>query len=199
MQKKWLLIPLLFCLMITSLSAQRQRGDNTRSSEREPNGFGQQLWYGGSFNLGFSGGNFSSVFQLGVSPLVGYKITEMFSVGPRIILDYSLVSARVSNGSKKNKSTFSYGAGLFARHKIFRQIFAHVEYEILNQAIPTLSFDDIVVLRRTQNNAYIGGGYNSGFPVGYEILILYNFNETDNNFGQVTNPISIRIGFTYNF
>ena len=199
MSKKWLLIPFLFCLFIVSLSAQRQgRGQDNERVRGE--GFPQFLWVGGGFNLGFTGSNDISIFQIGISPMAGYKITEQFSVGPRVSLQYSYMRARNFNGTVENKHPLSYGIAAFARHRIFRQIFAHVEYEYSDQAWAGFngsgSFD---VQRFQQDNVYIGGGYSSGFPVAYEILLLYNANQRDYVLGPVQNPISIRFGFTYNF
>jgi len=197
--KKWLLIPLFFCLFMVSLSAQRQgRG---QESERAPSeGFPEFLWVGGGFNLGFTGSNNISIFQVGISPMAGYKITELFSAGPRVSLQYSYMRARNFSGTVENKHPISYGIGVFARHRIFRQIFAHAEYEYSDQAWAGYnSAGSLDVQRFTQNNVYIGGGYSSGFPVAYEIMLLYNVNLADTVIGPIQNPISIRFGFTYNF
>lgn len=190
---------MLLCLFAFSLSAQRQ-GRGQESERVRAEGFPAFLWLGGGFNLGFSGSNNISIFQVGISPMAGYKITEMFSVGPRVSLQYSYMRARNFNGTVDNKHPLSYGIGVFARHKIFRQIFAHAEYEYADQAWAGFtgsgSFD---VQRFQQNNVYIGGGYSSGFPVAYEILLLYNVHQVDYVIGPIQNPLSIRFGFTYNF
>lgn len=199
MNKKWLLIPLLISLFAITLSAQRQGRGQERERVRGE-GFPQFLWAGGNFNLGFTGSNGISIFQIGIAPMAGYKITEMFSIGPRVSLQYSYMRARNFNGTVENRHPISYGIGAFARHKIVQQIFVHAEYEYADQAWAGFNgsggFD---VQRFQQNNVYIGAGYSSGFPVAYELLLLYNTNQRDFAIGPIQNPLSIRFGFTYNF
>ncbi len=203
MIKKWLLIPLFLCFFVLTISAQRQRGQDQEARQQQggDSGFPEFIWLGSGFNLGFSGSNNVSIFQIGISPMAGYKITEMFSIGPRVSLQYSYIRARdFGTGAVQNRHPLSYTLGAFARHKIYRQIFAHAEYEYADQAWAGYNaFGSFEVQRFQTDNVYIGGGYSSGFPVAYEILILFNVNQQDFNLGPVQNPISIRFGFTYNF
>lgn len=191
--KKTVTISVLLLLFIAGLSldAQAQRRDNRRSNSE----FADRLWYGGGVNIGFSSTGFESIFQLGVSPMVGYKIYEEFSLGPRIALLYSHYRADFGGGVQ-TANPVSWATGLFARHKLFRSIFAHVEYEFENAAVFDTFAGDLEVLRRERSNFYIGGGYNSGGEWGYEILVLYNTLQPNNDLNP---PFSFRFGFTRNF
>ena len=128
---------------------------------------------------------------LGISPMVGYKITDRFSVGPRVSLDYQEVF--IANFT--NPRWLAWGVGGFGRAKVTQSLFAHIEYAYeqissLNDITPDAQILD-------PHNFYIGGGYSSsaGGAFGYEIVILYN--TTENDTGRV--PIDYRVGFTWNF
>jgi hypothetical protein len=178
-----LVLPLLF-FATHSLSAQN---DQT---------FGQRLWYGGSFNLGITGSQGVSAFGLGVAPMVGYKLFGPFSIGPRVSVNYTHFRVRLPNNQVATANPVAWGAGLFGRAKVTRNIFAHAEYELSEQAFMAFSSNDIQIFRRQHGNTYIGGGYNSGSEWGYEIMLLYNVTPPREDL-QV--PFTIRFGLTYRF
>ncbi len=160
--------------------------DATEDYFDDKGGFKHRLWYGGGLNLAFTGNN----MLLGISPMVGYKITDRFSVGPRVAIDYQ--EFFVSNAT--NPRLLLWGIGGFGRAKITDALFAHVEYSYRKIS----SLNDVTPEFTTQNdNFYIGGGYHSsgGGPFGYEIVVLYNTSLRDTN----NVPIDYRIGFTWNF
>ena len=164
----------------------------------ESGGFGHKLWYGGGFNLNFSSNNFVSTFQIGVSPMVGYKITPEFSIGPRTAITY--INLRVNDGGQVLTSNpLTWSAGAFARYKVFQNFFGHAEFEYQNAVVGyNLLPNDLEPVRQTQNNYFLGAGYNSGSGiVGYEIYLLYNVNLPETVLNQ--SPIVIRFGLTYNF
>ncbi len=166
----------------------------SRNSKKE-NAFTSRLWYGGGLNLGFSGSQFESIFQLGVSPMVGYKIFEEFSIGPRVGIQYSHYRSNLG-GRTETANPLSWAAGVFSRYKIMRTIFAHAEYEFENAALFSYGVDGLEVLRRERSNFYVGAGYNSGSTFGYEIVLLYNTLQPQN---EIESPFRLRVGFTYNF
>ena len=173
-----------------------QRRSSDARSERTSN-FSDQLWYGGGVNLGFSSGGSVSLFQFGLSPMVGYKFTDFLSAGPRAALQYNFFKARVGNGQIDKVQPLSYAFGVFTRARVTFNLFAQVEYEFENEAFVGVGFDQLEVFRRENNNFYIGGGWNNGDGlVGYEVVILFNLNEPANS---VDVPFVIRAGITYNF
>lgn len=166
------------------------------TSEKKETTFASHLWYGGNVGLGFSSNTFQSLFQIGVSPMVGYKFFEQLSVGPRVSLFYSHYRLNFGGGDVQTASPLTWTAGVFARYKLFRTIFAHAEYEFENSPVFDFSTGDLEVLRLQRTNTYIGAGYNSGERFGYEIMVLYNLSLAENS---IESPFDIRFGFTYNF
>ena len=201
LQLSLLLFVLLLAFQVDGFSQGKKKKSDTDKYFDESGNFASKLWYGGGFTLGFSGNNFESVFQFGLSPIVGYKITENFSVGPQASLVYIYYKAETGTiDGVESTNLLNYGIGAFARYKIARTIFAHVEYGFDNE-VSTLGYNSISrkweVNRRLNNNAYIRGGYNDGNGVwGYEIYLLYNLIQDDTSLNL---PFDIRFGVTYNF
>lgn len=189
---RYLLIAICSFFLAGSASAQFGREDRP-----EPARFTDQLWYGGSFVIGFSGGTFESLFQIGLSPMIGYKLTPNFSFGPRISYVYSHYRQRIGgNVEKYNYGT--YALGVFSRYKIVPMVFAHLEYSYQSDVVGFNTVDNEPI-RRNRGIPYIGLGYQSGGGykrAGYEILALYNLNAEEN---FIQGPFSFRIGFNYNF
>jgi len=188
----------------TDTFAQRKSGKKKDVDEYfdESGGFKHRLWYGAGGSLGFTGNNFQSTLNIGFAPMVGYKITENFSVGPRVSLNYYRVRSNVGSSIQKDNYAF-YTLGAFSRYKVLNTFFAHVEYEY--NGYPDRAVIDYdnnggcqqVGFLRSESKYYGGIGYNSGGgTLGYEIYALYQFNAND---CIVDFPITIRAGLTYKF
>jgi hypothetical protein len=175
----------------------------------ESGGFKHRLWYGGNMNFSLSGLNGGSLFAIGVTPMVGYKIVGGLSAGPRVGITYTSIKASNTAGGVSSVGVTDYSLGAFTRYKAFQNFFVQAEFEYLSQQFPRLLQDsrgnlfiDLdanrkpIKQREDRNNYYAGIGYNSGGIFGYEILGLYNFNLPS---GSREQPISLRIGFTYKF
>ncbi len=187
---------LAFVISIGTIDAQNYGRKKKKKKKKKPKteqtddyfdesgGFAHRLWYGGMLNFQLGG----NTLLLGVSPMVGYKITDNFSVGPRLTLNYLRIYQ-----PNDDPQLMQLGIGAFGRAKFTPSIFAHVEYE--RQSVNEIS--DFGYAEGSDENFYLGVGYNSamGNGFGYEVMGLYNFMENDPN--QV--PIEIRVGFTYNF
>lgn len=176
-------------LFLANNDLQAQREDDVRG--RNP------VWYGGGFTLGFQNNVFESLFNFGISPMVGYRLFDEFSVGTRVSLLYTLYTIKNGNAPNESISPLSWEAGVFSRYKFANApIFAHLELSVENQAIPVRRNGELTADRIELGNTYIGGGYTSGGRVATEILVLYNLNST-NTF--IDNPIEFRFGITVNF
>jgi len=187
---------LIFTLVIGINSADAQRRgkkkkkDDTEEYFDDRGGFGQRLWYGGGVNFQLSSSTFGgSQMTLGLSPMVGYKVNDILSFGPRISVDYTEFFTE-----GVNPRFLWWGIGAFARGKFSESIFAHVEYQYqklseLNDITPNFEVQP--------DNFFLGAGYHTstGGAFGYEILVLYNVLEEDGT----SLPIEFRIGFTWNF
>lgn len=229
--KKLLVFSLLAAIFTfgfsTDMNAQ-SRGKKKKKSSKTDDYFDdsgdwtQKLWYGAGGTLGFSGGQNFSVFSIGISPMVGYKVTPWFSAGPRFSYTYSgfkggavnvdenlqvRPSTRENGPFKVNANTF--GIGAFARAKFLQSFFIQAEIESITTSQPATDGNSIYFIRDNDSleflkfkenrlNGYFGAGYNSsgGGLVGYEIVALYNFLLPDDSFAS---PLEIRAALTYNF
>ena len=157
--------------------------------------------------LGLSGNSSITYFSAGISPMVGYKIFDPVSVGPRVSFTYNHLKGFATDGQIRKVQPISYSYGLFARAKFLRILFAHVEFEREHDTGVFLDGNGLLIyditegkvetFKEIRENFYIGAGYNSGYgALGFEILALYNVLIPDNT---LESPFSIRFGVTYKF
>ncbi|MDZ4708461.1 MAG: hypothetical protein SH818_08700 [Saprospiraceae bacterium] len=181
--------------------AQVSRRPVSRSPQKETVSFADRLWYGGGFSLSFSGGLNGldgNTFAIGISPMVGFKLTPFISVGPRFEFLYTTGRFRNSfSGPVTKYNGIDYGAGVFTRAKFLSFLFAHAETNYINRVYPTgFNGNKIETERIGDNQTLIGLGYTSGGVFKSEILLLYDLTADS----QSTNlPLVYRFGFTYNF
>ncbi len=163
----------------------------------------QKRWFVGG-NLGLQLGY---VTLVDISPLVGYMVTERYAVGAGASYKYY----RVRNffyDTYLNKyyhlRSHIYGGQVFNRFIISRSFFAHAEYEYLRFRNEVYVHDFINErYNKTYdfvnvNSVFIGGGYRQffGSASAFEIMLLYNLNDTPNSPYQ--NPL-IRMGVVVGF
>ena len=194
---------------ITRKTTPKEKKAKTEKLFDESGGFKHRLWYGGGLNLGYNQGNSSSTFQFGLSPMVGYKITDKFSAGPRITMDYIFLKGTAMDFTVKKANLFDYSLGVFARYKIFQGIFAHVEYAYESFNRPYYDFNTgflaldannkILTYRNSRSNFLPGIGYNSGGLFSMDLLLLFNYQNSQDTKNPYLQPYDIRIGFTYKF
>jgi hypothetical protein len=155
----------------------------------QPQGTGtlrEKLYLAGNMGLNL----FGRVFFVEASPMVGYKITDKFSVGPGI--SYQYISTR-------NYSYSNYGVKGFARFLFIPSIFAHVEHEVLNvpyNLIPGTNGRLQVDKRVNVNSTFVGAGYRQQFSAraASDIMILFNLQQ--NELTPYSNPV-LRVGFYF--
>jgi len=180
-----------------------QQKKQTDSYFDESGDFKHRLWYGGTFGINYTTSIYGyGQFYVSVNPLVGYKITKNFSVGPRLGLSYTTGKTPVTSSAVVNANYTDFSVGLFARYKVFNHFFVHVETNQNN--IQNINYYDpntntLSYVRNWQTNNYIGAGYSSGGIFGYEIMILYNLSVNPNDPNDYRAQIEPRIGFNYNF
>lgn len=144
-----------------------------------------------SFNLNrfYTGGNFGlsfgTVTAIDISPIIGYKITDKFSAGVGAIYMYY-------SDTRYKYSTNVYGGRVFSRYLIIENLFAHLEYELINR--DALDFNDRPI-RVNVPGLLVGGGYTQRIAGNsyFNIMALWNLNE--NQYSLYPNPI-IRMGFS---
>lgn len=162
----------------------------------------EKFWFGGGLNLRFYQYNLSpsvpgSVFEFGVSPIAGYKLTNWLSVGPRIEFNY--FGGRFDNNPQVIKlNSVTYGGGVFTRARFLSFLFAHLEYSTSSSLeITGINTNNRLETNRIwQDHLFLGLGYNPQSEWSYEIYIMYDF-LVPNDSPQV--PIQYRAGITWNF
>ncbi|MBK7232496.1 MAG: hypothetical protein IPH93_09580 [Saprospiraceae bacterium] len=207
-KKLYILILLVASFTLFSLDsyAQNKSSSKKKKTSKKESDYKlmEHLWFGGGLTLQFGSsilGNGSlsgNVFNVGVSPMAGYKLTNWLSFGPRF--EFSYYTGRYAGGSDIYKlSITNYSFGVFNRMKFFRTFFSHIEFARNSDFYWTGFFDannKFVLERDWSNHLYTGLGYNSGGDFGYEFYVMYDFLAPD----DVANlPIVYRVGFTYKF
>ena len=204
----YLSIVLTFAFFVNISTADAQRERRTKNDEYfdESGNFASRLWYGGGFNLGFTGNNAFNIFGIGISPMVGYKILENISIGPRASFNYTHIKGRGSDNQIHKIQPIDFGLGAFGRFKVIENFFGQVEFEW--ESVEQFGVDGFgliqidnatgepITVRQSRENFYIGAGYSSGGLLAYEIMILYNTAIADDD---PESPFNYRFGFTYNF
>jgi len=178
---------LLLMVMVCSLQAYAQREFDP---EGEPK-FTDRLYFGGNFNLQF--GDFTII---NISPLVGYMVTNRFSVGPGITYQYLKGEAiDLFTGRIFSYDTNVYGGRLFARYNITQQFYAYSEYESLRVEFPN---ENGTGLEKDWIPGYfIGGGVFQpvGGRAGLGLSVLLNLLH-DNRKSPYNSQWVIRAGIT---
>ena len=159
--------------------------------------FSQRLVYGGNFGLAFG-----SQTLIDLSPTIGYRLTEQFTIGTGISYKYNQIkdyTLDLNSNRWYDYASNVFGGSLWARFHIIENVFAHAELEQLQINYKYTSVSGSTP-RKVNNNvgvtsALVGGGYRQqiGNNVYFNIMLLYNLNETD--FSPYKNPI-VRAGIS---
>lgn len=151
---------------------------NSNSDLRGGNGSGKWFWGG---NLGASIGNTT---YIDISPLVGYRISEEFSIGTGLIFNYI-----AGNG----QSLTLYGARTLARYQVFNDLFLQTEFELLRGSSGGVSSE-------WQSRLPVGGGWRTrmGGNSYFTIEVLYDLLYDDAE-SIYPSPLIVRAGGTIGF
>ena len=159
-----------------SRSAPISRGDpNSKKFDWK------KVFIGGSLGL-----QFGTVTVIHLSPLIGYRFTEKITAGIGFTYQYYRYRTYYF-------TTSIYGGRVFARYIITDNLFAHVEYEVLN--IET--YDNLE--NRTNVESFLaGGGYRQKIGINsyFNLLVLWDF--IRHPYSPYINPI-IRAGVSIGF
>ncbi len=113
-------LTLLICTGIAMLAPQSRRSLAAQETHRSPQpaALENRIYWGGGVSIAFWSYN-----AIRVEPLVGYRITEKFSAGIKLMYEY-LRYERFG----RTEDSHSYGGSLFARYRLIEQLYAHIEY-----------------------------------------------------------------------
>lgn len=183
--KRFFIFLLSFSLIVSYSLAQTDSIPRNRQKPKDEKPFIDRLFWGG--NIGAWVGNPTFV---DVSPLIGYKVTDKFSVGVGAIYNY--YSYRYNN---YKYSVNFYGAKVMARYFILENVYLQAGYDRINRDNPYSLKPNA---RIWIENILVGGGLR--YPVSDNIYCaasaLWNLNDTP--LSPYPNPI-IQIGFVGNF
>lgn len=152
----------------------------------------EKIYFGGGlgFNMGSSNGyNFT---YIGLTPLVGYRITPKTSVGTGLTYNYYRFSSTIQKSS--SLSLHQYGVSPFVRHQVMDNLFLYSEISFIN----TPSLDNSA--RRTYTRGLLGAGYSQTLGQNgrgvLNAMLLYDvlYKVSDRAFPS---PWVFRIFFTY--
>ena len=146
--------------------------------------FSERLTLGGSaaFQLG-------TVTLLGGAPQVGYRVNDNLLAGVGVTYYFNRFK-------DIGYTQHLYGGNVFARHRLFTRVFAHVESEHINiEAFGPLMPE---AGRRWVDMLWVGGGYYQGLSdrLGAGVTILYDV--TENPLNPYDNP-TFRGGIAFGF
>jgi hypothetical protein len=157
-----------------------------------------------NFNLGLSSNEFNGTeFTAGVSPAIGYRITNKLAAGPGVVYTYGSATfdSRYSViGFPKSVKMNSVGLKGFAQFIVYKSIFLHAEYEVTKAqayTVEQVSSQQYQVRKiEATSKALLGGaGYRQQLSDKFAIdaSLLYNFNYTENYYG----PYLLRFSIMY--
>jgi hypothetical protein len=167
----------------------------------------ERIFWGSGFNFGFSasqwGGN---NFNIGLTPEIGYSITQWMDAGINLNLNYFSFSLNDGFDNYKQKS-FNYGAGLFTRIYPIQELFitAVPEYNFIDSRIQVENNGPNFKIKQQAFSmlAGIGWGRRIVGESGFYTALLFDLanNEsspyiTNNGAGEVSKLPIIRAGFT---
>jgi hypothetical protein len=160
--------------------------------EKEPFDLMKKLFIGGSASLGFQSSRYyGNYFNIGASPLLGYKLTKFLAIGPGLIYQfYNMGGYKVHD----------YGLKGFGQVTIYKSILAHFEHSVVNTQDFRVNAQGQVVDRyRTQlGTTLVGGGYRSmaNDRFGMDLYVLLPVSYSTNTYNNSYAPV-IRAGFIY--
>ena len=172
---------LLFALLFICFSGNAAPMDDEKDVRDLPTR--ERIFIGGYLGL-----QIGTITSINISPTIGYLITNQLSAGVGGTYQYY----RNRGWLLINNISYSahiYGGSVFARYRITRNIFAHVELEALNLD-SRIGFDvQREESRFWERNYFVGGGYRQelGPRTFLNVMLLYNFNSNSVIYHQ--NPI----------
>ncbi|MBI5542182.1 MAG: hypothetical protein HY951_19145 [Bacteroidia bacterium] len=183
----FVLIVFLFVTEIKFAFSQEFIQTEEQITDNKKSGFDKKrLFYGGGLGL-----QFGDRTLIDLSPKIGYRFTEKFSMG----VGFTYVNYAYNKSPKF--STTMYGGNLFASYLVIENAFIYAEYELLSleskyfSPFPTPEKDRLNIA-----SILVGGGYK--YQIGarsyLNMLVLWNLNQTE--YSIYNNPV-IRMNFEF--
>lgn len=212
------LITILALLGLT-LSAQAQEvynssGRRTATRAKQPEGFDpSRIIFGGGLAFGFG----NNTLVLGVSPVIGYRITDRFSAGIGIGYLYSRIKDEVVlydptiNGPRAYpfKSSLFYPS-IWTRFLVTQNFFLHAEFEYDFQSVKYYDYDPdpasptvnhpILIKENIQTQALLlGGGFRQPISTNTSLVGVLLYDVLQQKYSPYKNRLDFRIGVSVGF
>ncbi len=175
-----------------------EREQKRKALEQHAEQYTKMFVYSG-IGLGYSSYYGLSNFNFSISPALGYRVSDRFSIGPGISYSYNYYGQDNGYGGSTSLSTSSFGVKGFAQLMVIDQFFVHAEYEVTRAEL--LAFDQnnyyVGKVTRSVQTPLLGAGYRSQISnrAAADIVLLYNFQDNYNSI--YPNPV-IRFNFLFN-
>ncbi len=146
-----------------------------------------KMYFGGNI-----GASFGTVTQYSLHPYAAYKFTPQFSIGGKYIYEY-LKDKRYT----PSYETSNYGGSVFTRYRLFKPLYVHVEYQVLNSEVYT---DDFNTERIWVPFLFVGGGYSHklGSNAWLNMQVLFDVLQDPNSPYEEWEPsFSVGVGFGF--
>lgn len=174
--KKWI----IFLLLPLCFKAKAQ--DTNDDNEVKSTGFHKErLFTGGSANIAFGSGS----TMLGITPQIGYSVTNWLDAGITFNLNYQSQKFYLS-GDKVRQTT--YGPGAFVRLFPVNFLFATTQYEYNSmhvKYIPNVAGSPSQKYTQEANSVLVGAGYAGGREKGgntyYYLSIMWDVSGDPNS------------------
>ncbi len=210
---KRLLVVILICIGFSASSQEVYTSSgkpaNARKRQQEEKGFdASKLIFGGGLALGFG-----TVTNLGISPVVGYRITDNFAAGISLGYQYNRIKNFWSiqdpvTGAYKNihyKASILSG-GVWTRYVVWQNIFAHAEYEhnllTYNEPAYDQNGSGNIVEKKTKLDApalLLGGGFRQPMTENSSFVISALYDVLQHEYSPYGNQLFFRFGFNVGF
>jgi hypothetical protein len=156
----------------------------------------KNFYFGGDFGLSVGG---KQIF-VNISPLVGFKLSDKFSIGGGSVFQYLrtqviLIDPIQGVNLKQTAQTLIYGGRGFTRLFLHKKFFAQGDFELINVQLPTTDGSKI---RNWVPGAWAGAGYSFdiGRGMGLNLILSYNFLYKEGK-SPYTSPLDVRVGIQF--
>lgn len=155
--------------------------------EKKSSDIKDKIYFGGTIGL-----SFGSYTQIGLYPLIGYKITPKLSAGLKFSYQYVK-----DNRYSTAYSTSNYGGSIFARYRLIPQLYLHTEYEMINYEL----YNSVGESERTWVPfLFVGAGFSQrlGGRSWLNIQILFDVLQNSNSPYNEWEPfysVGVGVGF----
>jgi hypothetical protein len=173
----WVLLVVMGCHQLSAqevYTSSGKPGYHKKNLKKKKGYDPDKLILGGGINFGLSDGYFS----VGLSPIVGYRITDRFSAGIGLGYLYSRapVTYDPNNPSKLLYETENlFYPNVWARFFVYHNWFVSsaVEYDFISQTYPLDNYGNVNKTRLNLNNTCLWLGVGSKVPMGGRLSMYW--------------------------